>query len=120
MTTVYEFKLPRGYLDENGGLHIKGEMRLATAGDEISTMRDPRVLSNQEYFTIVLLSKVVTELEGIEVINANLIERLYTADFAYLQDMYNRINDIDPPVIQAICPRCGEIFTVPLYSKQET
>ncbi|HJV44646.1 MAG TPA: phage tail assembly protein, partial [Bacillota bacterium] len=37
----FEFELPRGYVDEDGNLHKRGIMRLATAADEILPMRDP-------------------------------------------------------------------------------
>lgn len=46
LITEFEFELPRGYLDENGELHKKGVMRMATAADEILPLRDPRVVSN--------------------------------------------------------------------------
>ena len=114
MNTVYDFTLPKGYMDSMGQLHQKGKMRLATAGDEISATRDPRVLSNPSYLTIVILSRVVTELEGLEMVNATVIEKLFTADLAFLQDMYQRINDIEPPVMTAVCPDCGKTFEVPL------
>lgn len=119
METVYDFTLPRGYLDSAGEVHRRGKMRLATAGDEISATRDPRVLSNPSYLTIVVLGKVVTELEGVEMVTANLIEKLFTADLAFLQDMYQRINDIEPPVMKAVCPKCGERFEVPLNFTRE-
>lgn len=114
METVYDFTLPRGYLDSVGELHRKGKMRLATAGDEISATRDPRVLSNPSYLTIVVLGKVVTQLEGVEMVTANLIEKLFTADLAFLQDMYQRINDIEPPMMETVCPDCGKVYKVPL------
>ncbi len=114
METVYEFTLPKGYMDGSGELHRRGKMRLATAGDEISATRDPRVLSNPSYLTIVILSRVITEIEGVDSITATLIERLFTADLAFLQDMYQRINDIEPPVISVVCPDCGRTFEVPL------
>ena len=114
MDTVYEFTLPKGYMDSTGELHRRGKMRLATAGDEISATHDPRVLSNPSYLTIVVLSRVITELEGVEGITATLVEKLFTADLAYLQDMYQRINDIEPPVMQVTCPDCGQTFEVPL------
>ena len=119
METVFEFTLPKGYMDNNGELHRNGKMRLATAGDEISATRDPRVLSNPSYLTIVILSKVVTELEGIPMIGANIIEKLFTADLAFLQDMYQRINDIEPPTMEVVCPECGEVFQVPLNFTEE-
>lgn len=119
METVFEFTLPRGYLDGAGLLHRNGKMRLATAGDEISATRDPRVLSNPSYLTIVVLGRVVTELEGVEMVSANLIEKLFTADLAFLQDMYQRINDIEQPVLEAVCPSCGQTVKVPLNFTKE-
>ena len=114
METVYDFTLPKGYLDGSGELHRNGKMRLATAGDEISATRDPRVLSNPSYLTIVILSKVITEIEGVQSVSATLVEKLFTADLAFLHDMYQRINDIEPPVLTAVCPDCGKTFEVPL------
>ena len=119
METVYDFTLPKGFIDNAGEIHRHGKMRLATAGDEISATRDPRVLSNPSYLTIVILGKVVTELEGVPMVSANVIERLFTADLAFLQDMYQRINDIEPPVMEAICPDCGKAFRVPLNFTRE-
>ena len=119
METVFEFTLPKGYMDGAGELHRKGKMRLATAGDEISATRDPRVLSNPSFLTIVILSKVVTELDGVEMVSATLIEKLFTADLAFLQDMYQRINDIEPPTMEVVCPDCGKRFRVPLNFTQE-
>ena len=114
METIYDFTLPKGYLDASGELHRKGKMRLATAGDEISATRDPRVLSNPSYLTVVILSRVITQIEGVDAITATLIEKLFTADLAYLQDMYQKINDIEPPTMRAVCPDCGKTFEVPL------
>ncbi len=119
METVYDFTLPKGYVDGNGDVHRRGKMRLATAGDEISATRDPRVLSNPSYLTIVILSKVVINIEGLDAVTATTIERLFTADLAFLQDMYQRINDIEPPVMHCVCPDCGREFEVPLNFTRE-
>lgn len=119
MTTVFDFELPKGFVDKQGVVHKRGKMRLATAGDEISATRDPRVLSNPSYLTIVLLAAVITELEGVEVIVPNIVERFYTADLAFLQDMYQRINDIEPPTMQVVCPDCGKIFEAPINFTRE-
>jgi hypothetical protein len=119
METVYDFTLPKGFVDGNGEIHRQGKMRLATAGDEISATRDPRVLSNPSYLTIVILGKVVTELEGVSMVTANVIERLFTADLAFLQDMYQKINDVEPPVMRVVCPHCGETIEVPVNFTME-
>ena len=119
METVFEFTLPKGYMDGNGELHRNGKMRLATAGDEISATRDPRVLSNPSYLTIVILSKVITELEGVPMVGVNIIEKLFTADLAFLQDMYQKINNVEPVMLQVTCPECGKIHEVPLNFTRE-
>lgn len=119
METVYDFTLPKGYVDGNGEIHRNGKMRLATAGDEISATRDPRVLSNPSYLTIVILGKVITELEGVPMVSANIIERLFTADLAFLQDMYQKINDVEPPKMRIVCPHCGETIEAPVNFTME-
>lgn len=119
MQTVYEFDLPKGYVDQGGVVHKRGKMRLATAGDEISATRDPRVLSNPSYLSVVVLAKVVTELEGVEMVTPTLIERLFTADMAFLQDMYQKINNAEPVMVRAVCPECGCEHEVPLNFTRE-
>ena len=119
MTTVYDFELPKGYVDSVGEVHKRGKMRLATAGDEIAATRDPRVLANPSYLTVVILAKVITELEGMETIVPNIVERFFTADLAFLQDMYQRINNVEPPTMTAVCPDCGKIFDVPINFTRE-
>ncbi len=119
MTTVYDFTLPKGYLDKSGTVRRNGKMRLATAGDEITSTRDPRVLSNPSYLTMVILSKVITQIEGLDIISPATIERMFTADLAFLQDMYQRINDVEPPKVTAVCPDCGKIHEVPINFTQE-
>lgn len=119
MQTVYEFELPKGYVDSSGTTHTKGKMRLATAGDEISATRDPRVLSNPSYLSVVVLSKVIVELEGVEMVTTALIEKLFTADMAFLQDMYQKINNVEPVTMRVVCPKCGEMHEVPLNFTRE-
>lgn len=112
--TVYEFELPRGYVDKEGTLHKTGKMRLATAADEILPMNDPKVKQNQSYLTIILLARVIEELGTVHSVDTKVIERLFTADLAYLQDMYQRINSVDTPTLTTVCPKCGEKFGAPL------
>jgi len=107
LQTEFEFTLPKGYIDSDGNLHRKGTMRLATASDEISPLRDPRVKSNQAYLTIILLARVITRLGDLTDINSNVIENLFSADLAYLQAFYRRINEGGDTVIRTRCPSCG-------------
>ncbi|NWA11679.1 hypothetical protein [Pseudomonas gingeri] len=95
ITTEVEFTLPIGYRDGDGNLHKNGVMRLATAGDEILPLKDHRVQANPAYLPIIVLSRVIVRLGSLEVINTRVIEELFSADFAYLQNLYNRINQVD-------------------------
>jgi hypothetical protein len=108
--TEYEFSLPMGYQDEDGSLHREGVMRLATAADEILPLKDPRVQKNPSYLVVILLSRVVTRLEGVKQISPNTIENLYAADLAYLQDLYNQINQVDGAHQPVTCPQCNHSF----------
>lgn len=111
LQTEYEFTLPKGYVDEEGNLHRRGVMRLATALDEIQAAKTPEARGNADYMSVILLSRVVTELEGLERITPELIGKLFTADFAFLQNMYETINSVEEPVIQVKCPHCNQTFT---------
>lgn len=112
LQTVYDFSLPMGYVDESGTLHKKGKMRLATAADEILPLKDPRVQSNPAYLTIILLSRVITCLGDLKMVTPLTIENLYSADFAYLQEMYTRINQNGSNVIKVVCPKCEQEINV--------
>jgi hypothetical protein len=70
-------------------------MRLATAADEVLPLQDPRVLANPAYSVVLVLLRVVTRLGSVAQINPKVIEGLFAADFAYLRDMYCRINQLD-------------------------
>lgn len=105
----HDFTLPVGLLGEDGALHREGTMRLATAADEILPLQDPRVQRNPAYLTIILLSRVITRLEGVEPVTPRTIESLFAADLAHLQDLYNAINDVEDPAARTdVCPSCGE------------
>lgn len=112
LQTEYIFTLPKGYVDKEGNLHRQGIMRLATAADEIHPMRDSRVQQNPSYLTIVLLSRVVTELGKLPKIDTGVIENLFTADLNYLQEMYSRINQLENPNVKVSCPHCEKEFEV--------
>jgi hypothetical protein len=112
LQTEYEFTLPMGYADAEGALHREGVMRLATAADEILPLKDPRVQGNEAYLILILLSRVVTRLGSVSQINPKVMEGLYAADLAYLQDFYNRINLNGKSSQETICPKCAHEFEV--------
>jgi hypothetical protein len=108
--TEFEFTLPCGYLDQHGTLHRDGIMRRATAADEILPLRDPRVVDNQAYLTVILLSRVVTRLGNVPAINPKTIEGLYATDMAFLQDLYNCVNELENAHRTTVCPQCRHEF----------
>jgi hypothetical protein len=118
LQTEFEFTLPKGYVDAEGTLHCEGTMRLATAMDEIAPLRDARVKANEAYLSVVVLSRVITRLGTVPVkeIDTNLIENLFTADLAYLQDFYRKINSEGSSEsenqITVTCPQCQHVFEV--------
>lgn len=108
LQTEFDFLLPRGYVSSDGTLHRKGRMRLATAMDEIAPLRDPRVKANQAYLVIILLARVITQLGDVEVIDTGVVENMFSADLAYLQDLYRKINEFDPDEDQGEAEVTGE------------
>src|SRR5512139_2865382 len=114
LQTEFEFTLPRGFVDKEGNVHKKGTMRLATAMDEIAPLRDPRVSANQAYMAVILLARVITKLGSLSDVNTGVIERLFSADFAYLQEFYRTINENGSSKISSTCPQCNHKFEMDL------
>lgn len=114
LQTEFEFTLPRGYVDQDGNLHRKGVMRLATAMDEIAPLRDLRVRSNQAYVVIVLLSRVIVRLGNLPQVTTSVIENLFAADLAYLQAFYRQINENGVSALDLTCPECQAKFEMDL------
>ena len=110
LQTEFEFTLPKGYVDAEGNVHREGVMRLATAMDEIAPMRDMRVKANEAYLTIILLSRVIARLGTLRQVNTGVIENLFSADLAYLQDFYRKINENGHTQVEVVCPACQHRF----------
>ena len=64
-------------MDEDGTLHKRGIMRLATAADEILPMRDQRVQQNPGYLSIILLTRVITKLGDVRGIDTRVLSKDY-------------------------------------------
>jgi|SRR5262245_26944593 hypothetical protein len=114
MQTEVSFTLPKGYVDAGGTVHREGTMRLATARDEIEPLRDPEVRQNEAYLTVLLLSRVVTSVGGVQEVTPEVIEGLYAADFDHLQRLYERLNTDGESVGSVTCPSCSHAFEVDL------
>src|SRR3954469_15906562 len=103
LRTEYEFVLPRGYLDDDGAVHRRGVMRLATARDELEPLRDPTLNGPDDpRLTILVLARVVRTLGTMDLVTPHEIEDLFAADLAYLQDFYGVINFGTPQDIEAL------------------
>jgi hypothetical protein len=114
LVSEFPFVLPRGYVDPAGTVHRNGVMRLATARDELVPLRDDRVRDNPAYLTVVLLGRVVTRLGTITDIHAGVMENLFAADLAFLQDLYRRVNQEGHTRAGVTCPDCGHAFVIDL------
>jgi len=115
--TEYKFTLPRGYVDGDGKLHKEGTMRLATARDEILPLQDYRVQANRAYLVIILLSRVVSRLGEITLVNVDVIENLFSTDLAFLQEFYRKINEEGgAPKHHVACPKCGHEMDVDMVT----
>jgi hypothetical protein len=110
--TQFAFELPVGFVDSSGTCHRQGVMRLATARDEIMPLRDPRVRDNEAYLTVLLLSRVVTQLGTVDQVTPGVIEELFAVDLAFLQDLYRRVNQEGHTRAAVACPACHHEFSV--------
>jgi hypothetical protein len=114
MRTEFDFELPRGYVDPDGLVHKHGTMRLATARDELLPLYDERVQENPAFTTVVLLGRVITRLGTVPAVNAQVVENMFAADVAFLQDFYRRINAEGHTRAAVTCPNCSHRFTIDL------
>jgi hypothetical protein len=112
LRTEFDFVLPRGYVDRSGTVHRHGTMRLATARDELVPLHDDRVRENPAYLTVVLLGRVITRLGSVDDIHPGVVENMFAADVAFLQDLYRRINSEGHTKAGVACPACSHEFTV--------
>lgn len=117
LQTEFAFTLPKGFVDDEGTLHRSGIMRLACARDEIEPLRDARVKENDAYATVIVLSRVVTELGRSARVTPKTIESLFVSDFNYLQDFYRVINFGDPSILETL--EAGSPFPPGLISQPE-
>lgn len=114
--TEFEFTLNKGLIGRDGKIRKKGVMRLSTAADEIMPLNDRRVQANQAYLTMILFSRVITEMEDLkgQDIDPKLMESLFVSDLAYLKAFYEKINGNGRSSMAATCPKCDNKFEIDL------
>ncbi len=112
LQTEFEFTLPKGYVDREGTVHRSGVMRLATAMDEITPMRDARVKNNDAYLSIMILYRVITQLGALRDVNTGVLENMFTSDLSYLQEFYRSVNEGEDSLGTVACPSCTAEFEV--------
>ena len=120
LQTEFDFVLPLGFRNGSDSLQRVGQMRLAVALDEIESLQDPRVQANEAYLPVVLLSRVVTRLGDVPHVTPQVIEKLFAADLAYLEDLYMRLNSPEKVVVSAVCPHCSTQFRLQVAPLSET
>jgi hypothetical protein len=61
---------------------------------------------------VLLLSRVITSLGTLPAINTNVVEGMFAADLAMLQDLYRRVNAEGHTRVAVACPACSHEFAV--------
>ena len=61
---------------------------------------------NEAYLAVILLSRVILKLGELREVTPATVEGLFSADFAYLQDLYRRINANGHSDVTVLCPEC--------------
>lgn len=105
MSESVTFYLPLG-LDRDGTMLRRGKMRLATTLDELDIQTTDEVGMNSRYRDIILLSRVIEELNGVSPVTTEMIEELFEVDFLYLQLLYKELNGDAQATVTATCPNC--------------
>ena len=57
---------------------------------------------------IILLARVITKLGEVEVVDTSVVENMFSADLAFLQDFYRKINELSPDELGIEEPDSGE------------
>lgn len=110
LQTHFDFTLPRGYIDSAGQIHTQGQMKLATALDEIRATQSPQVQANAAYLPLYLLSMVITRLGNLTTVTPDVIGGMFASDLLYLEELYQRMNSPEPSQFKTICPTCQTLF----------
>ena len=89
-------------------------MHRATTGDELEIQDADEAGMNTRYRDILLMTKVIDELDGLKPVTVEIIRDLYEPDFIYLQLLYRQLNGETGSLITTRCPSCGAISEIKL------
>ncbi|MBX0331207.1 phage tail assembly protein [Oscillochloris sp. ZM17-4] len=110
--TEFPFTLPYGLVDAQGTILREGLIRRATVLDEVEPLQDERVQANEALLGLLILSRVVLRLGPVAPVTPQLLGQLFTADYAFLQDLYEQLNGLGSSVVETACPSCGVRFSL--------
>lgn len=113
MAESISFTLPFGY-EKDEKTYRNGKMHLATTGDELEIQDSDEAGINTRYRDMLLMSKVIDELDGLKPVTPEIIKDLYEPDFIYLQLLYRQLNGESGSSITAHCSSCGAISEIKL------
>ena len=111
LRTEFRFVLPRGTgMKSEEGRKVSGTMRLIKVKDLVDIERDGQVKRGTGAYYVVMLSRCITQLGSISMINRNTIEKLDPIDFAFLVDFMNEINHQVIKRLPLVCSECGNEY----------
>ena len=96
--TKWNFKLPIGFLDNQGNLHQEGTIRATNGMDEFCCYKDIRTQENPGYGILILLSRTIFKLGKLDFILPETLENLFLSDLNYLIELYNLLNPPQAPI----------------------
>ncbi|PID85211.1 MAG: hypothetical protein CSB13_09195 [Chloroflexi bacterium] len=109
MAQQFKVNLPIGYSDQDGHLHREATLRKMRGYDE-ELLYDENLNAGQ--LVTQLLASCIQRLGDIEVLDADIISELYTADRNYLLLELRRITLGNSLSSAHQCPQCGQSVTV--------
>jgi hypothetical protein len=114
LQTEFEFVLPKGFVDDEGRLHRRGRMRLATGRDELEPLRDPSIDGPDDpLLTVLVLARVVTAIGTVAPVTTDHINGLFAVDLAFLQDFYGVVNFGSDEDVEALVASQRDAMPVP-------
>jgi len=102
----FEFELPVGYVDENGGVHRIAVLRKMTGREEV-LLADRKLRQNGGRLVTDLLSNCLRRLGGLDPVPRDAVSRLTSPDRNYLLLELRKITFGSAMETMYECPSCG-------------